>query len=128
MWLLMQHDIKRYLEANSEHHMNGALKAEVHMYLCDIFLAGFFGCEIDGAKREYYTRFDAIHKATAEFTDFLDIEIGFPSKGPVDYNKLAPLFFDKFFEIANSVLNDTKGVDKMSISELLDIKEVLPGG
>lgn len=122
MWLLMDFDINRYLMSNADGRQDGAEKAECHFRLCKTFLAGYFKCEIDSAMSLHYTRFDMLHSATQELTDNLPDEIGFPLKGRPDYDKLAPLFFDKFLDIAYKSLEGSMKFESWSIDELLNNK------
>jgi hypothetical protein len=129
MWLLMKNDIPRYLAVCADGYENGSAKSIIHIHLCDIFIAGYCMCEIERAMSLYYTRWHIVHEATQELTDYMDDEIGFPKKGTPDYEKLSPLFFDKFFDLAKNALDSAGDVVEELSYDLTDadIKEVAPG-
>lgn len=104
LWLLMSHHIHRYLIANTDGRLDYHQKAEQHIILCKIFLAGHFMCEIDEAGMLYPDEFEVVHDDTQELTGYMDVKIGFPHQGRPDYGKLKPLFFDKFYELATDSL------------------------
>jgi len=80
---------------------DGAGKAEAHRELCCIFIAVFFDLNIDGVNT-LSRCYQEIHEATQELTGKLETAIGYPIDRDVDidYEDLAPKFFDKFYELA----------------------------
>lgn len=103
LWLLMEFGIHRYLQSNTYGKADGSQKAHWHFELCKIAIASIYQCDIEDAAEddERLAHLKRIHGESQELTCNLDKEIGFPlkEKSP-NYEKLAPLFFDKFIEIA----------------------------
>jgi hypothetical protein len=95
--------ILHYLRANAYGHENGAAKALCHVDLCKFYVATFHGCTEDSVRRDHEDEFMAVHDATQALTDYLDERIGFPMSSDPDYEKLIPLFFDKFHDLALAV-------------------------
>ena len=91
--------INRYLMSNADGRESGAEKAQRHHELCEFYVDVFRG-EDDEDQNWYW----AAHTATQQLTDNLDTEIGFPLKGAPDYDKLAPLFFERFHALASAAL------------------------
>lgn len=104
-WLHTQFNIHRYLMSNADGRLDGAEKAHRHMQLCYFYVAAIRGLEESDHEVKCGDDFDAVHDKTADLTSFLDEEIGFPLKGVPDYDKLAPLFFDKFHALAIEALS-----------------------
>ena len=106
LWMQMDHYIHRYLMANTEGRQDGFEKAHHHMELTKIYLASILFCDKD---RTHYVNepngmemFEDIHDHTQELTSYLDTEIGFPLDDTrPDYDTLAPLFFNRFIELAD---------------------------
>lgn len=92
--------IHRYLMANAEGREDGAEKAQRHLEMCYFYLAAFNGVSEDQARRDFIDEYSALHDHTQALTDYLDEQIGFPLKGRPDYETLAPLFFERFHELA----------------------------
>lgn len=93
--------IARYLMANSEGRLDGFEKAQRHIELCKFYVAVARGCsDPDEAAIEYTEDLEKVHEATQELTGYLDERIGFPITGRPDYDKLIPLFFEQFHELA----------------------------
>lgn len=109
-WLHTQHFIHRYLMSNADGRLDGAEKAHRHRQLCSFYVAVVFGIEEDEVHKEFKTldAYNKIHEETSELTDYMDEQIGFPLKGRPDYDKLVPLFFDKFHSLAMKSLSDFK--------------------
>ena len=103
LWLLMERTSISYLSCHAIGREDGYLKAQCHLELCKIIIAGIYKCDIDDAARDEdrHLHLKRIHDATQELTDNLSEKIGFPLKERYpDFDKLAPLFFEKFAEIA----------------------------
>ena len=102
--MLMQFSIHRCLMSNAHGRWNGAEKSQRHIELCSIYLAVLHGTDQESAMTDHEIQFRAVHEKTQELTDALDEEIGFPLESRPDYDKLAPLFFDKFIELAEAAV------------------------
>jgi hypothetical protein len=102
-WLALSHDVNRYLIANAEGRWDGAAKARHHIELCTFMVASWRGIEREDVELGG-ADFDLVHRATQELTDNMDEQIGFPLAGRPDYDRLAPLFFAKFFGLACTAL------------------------
>lgn len=95
----------RYLMSNSEGRLNGAEKAMRHEELCTFYVAVVRGVEPDDVRRRgFESDYQAVHTKTQELTDYLDEVIGFPLTGRPDYDKLTPLFFERFHALAFEAL------------------------
>ena len=90
--------------SNADGRLDGAEKAHRHMNLCYFYVAVVRGREEDDLEVQCGDDFDAVHDKTQDLTSFMDEEIGFPLTGTPDYEKLAPLFFDKFHQLALDAL------------------------
>jgi hypothetical protein len=87
--------------SNAEGRWSGSEKAQRHMELCQFYVAAFkFHGDPDTVRREFPKAYEAVHYKTQELTGFLDEKIGFPLTGRPDYEKLEPLFFEQFHELA----------------------------
>lgn len=97
--------IGRYLMSNAEGRQNGAEKAQRHREMCQFYVAAVRG--VDDPERVHFAHDDdyqAVHTATQALTDYLDETIGFPLESDPDYDRLEPLFFERFHELAMSAL------------------------
>lgn len=104
-WLHLSRIITRYLMSNTPGRMDGVEKALRHMELCTFYVAAARGiADLDMVRRTNEDDFQAVHTITQALTDNLDEEIGFPLTGRPDYNALAPLFFERFHELAMRAL------------------------
>ena len=109
LWLLMELDIHRYLQANTVNRWDGASKATHHINLCEIYIASIMLCKPKKClqHRDYYER---IHRKTQGLTSYLDEKIGFPlDSQPThqEYIDLSRKFFTEFITLANMVeIND----------------------
>ena len=103
-WLHTQHLVNRYLMSNADGREDGAEKAHRHIQLCCFYVAAIRGVEEDSFEAKLGDDFDAVHELTSDFTSYMDEQIGFPLKGRPDYDKLAPLFFEKFHCLALKAL------------------------
>lgn len=109
----MNFDINRYLMSNADGRWDGAEKATRHNNLCNTFLAVWF--EVPNRMEKSFLFIEdgleiheKVHMDTRELTNNLDTAIGFPLKGRPDYDALAPLFFEKFIELAIKAVVDYK--------------------
>lgn len=101
---VMDFSINRYLMAN--HRLDGAEKSDRHIYLCKVIISYYFAINLESVS-VIDDEFDLVHQATKPLTDNLDLEIGFPLDGTrPDYERLVPLFFDKFTKLALSALEE----------------------
>lgn len=100
-WLHLSFAINRYLMSNAEGRCNGAEKATRHLEMSRFYAAVVRGVEEHQAN---HVECMAVHDHTQTLTDNLDTEIGFPLVGRPDYDKLAPLFFEKFHTLAMQAL------------------------
>lgn len=103
-WIHTQWMIGRYLMANAEGRADGAEKAQRHRELCLFYVALFRGGDPEYAGRDFPEDYDRLHAESQELTSRMDEAIGFPIKGIPDYDKLGPLFFQQFHEIALRVM------------------------
>ena len=94
--------------SNADGRQNGAEKAEQHLMLSYIYVSSVALVTVDKAMRMSLDDgngstflYRKIHDATQKLTSYMDEEIGFPLVGRPDYDKLAPLFFDKFIKLAD---------------------------
>ena len=104
---------RKYLESNSKGFENGAIKAEMHRVLVELFISEKLELDVSAIKSiEYriddhiYQMYPEIRKATLSLTDYLDEVIGFPLDKAPNYKKLVPLFVDEFKRIANDWWDD----------------------
>lgn len=118
LWLLMSFDVHRYLMSCADGRWDGAEKAQRHQNLCRMYIASVKGCEVDQALMLHYDYWNAIHEKTQELTSCMDDRIGFPLHGRPDYDKLAPLFFDEFIRLADSVNPTTEATVDWSGGEV----------
>lgn len=101
----LDYSINRYLMANAEGRWDGTEKAKQHTEMCLFYVAIKYGIpETNSMHSIHYTDFDLAHEATRALTSHLDTAIGFPLKGGPDYEKLVPLFFERFHELATKAL------------------------
>lgn len=105
LWLASSFTVHRYLlMSNAEGCWSGAEKATCHDELCCLYVAVFRGVEVDRVRVDFEEDWAAVHDATQELTDHMDVVIGFPLKGVPDYESLAPKFFDHFHRLATHAL------------------------
>jgi len=118
--LLSGFSVTRYLLCNTRGREDGYEKAEAHKEMCQNFIAMTFMCEPDIAwdfERKHITRkfgdhkdhnytfgeglYDFVHDHTQKLTSHLDT-IGMPTELGVmpDYEKLVPIFEERFFALA----------------------------
>lgn len=103
-WLLAQHNVHRYLMANTAGRLSGYEKHKNHDQMCRKFIALRRHTEVDSvrscdASEEEWQR---VHEATQRLTSHMDTEIGFPIEDTrPDYDRLAPLFAEKFLALAH---------------------------
>lgn len=97
-------NIARYLMSNAYGRWDGAEKAQRHIELCKFYVAAVRG--LNDAEKVQMTSgdFQAVHSLTQQLTDNLDEAIGFPLEKTPDYEKLEPLFFEKFHKLALQAL------------------------
>lgn len=95
--------VNRYLMANAHGRWDGAEKAQRHRELCQFYAALHLGVGIDAVDITG-SEYRAIHRATQDLTDSLDEAIGFPLESDPDYDELAPLFFDRFHDLAMAAM------------------------
>lgn len=106
LYILLEHPINRYLM--SVIRLDGMEKSSVHIYMCRIMIAYYLEVELNKVS-VIHPLFDELHEGTRELTDYLDETIGLPLDGSrPDYDKLVPLFFDKFINLSMKVLNEAK--------------------
>lgn len=96
--------IIRYLISNAYLRWDGAEKAQRHDELCRFYVAAVRGCDPDLARRDFTDDWEKVHTATAALTDHLDTAIGFPTDSTPDYDRLTPLFFERFHALAMEAL------------------------
>lgn len=98
--------IHRYLMSCAEGRWDGAEKAQRHAELCTFYVAAVRGvADSAHVRRHHEGDYQFVHGATQALTDNLDTEIGFPLTGRPDYDKLAPLFFERFHDLAIRALH-----------------------
>ena len=104
--LAVFHDVHRYLMANTQGRENGAEKALYHQRLCEFYVAVWYGLDDPTrARLEHEDEYQRVHDETQELTSYLDVIIRFPLDDPhPDYDRLAPLFFDRFHQLAIAAL------------------------
>lgn len=98
--LHLEFAIHRYLMANAEGRCDGAEKALRHLEMSYFYAAAFKGITTEEARIHEHDAYMAVHDHTQTLTDNLDTEIGFPLTGRPDYGTLAPLFFERFHDLA----------------------------
>jgi hypothetical protein len=109
LWLLMDHDIARYLIVNTSGRLNGGAKAMHHLKLCTIYIAVQKCCSIEYVEYEFYDLVQKIHIATTSLTSYMDEKIGFPiDDSRPDYDILEGKFFKEFIILANEEWNKVK--------------------
>lgn len=97
--------VDRYLMANAHGRRCGAEKAQRHREMCCFYVAVHLGIGIDEVDLEG-VEYVAVREATQDgLTDRLDEVIGFPLDCRPDYAALAPLFFERFHELATNALS-----------------------
>lgn len=115
--MMARFDVARYLMSNAHGRWDGAEKAQRHINLSNLFVAWWFelpnaesGARFKVKTGKYSDSFDSIsmivHNATRPLTDYLDEVIDFPLESRPDYDKLSPKFFDKFYELATTKLQE----------------------
>ncbi len=104
LWLLTEDTIHQYLMSNAKGRWDGAQKAQAHITLCCFFIAVERRCRVEDVRVQHEATYQAVHRATQMLTDNLDEEIGFPLEEAPDYDRLAPLFFDRFEVLATQAL------------------------
>ena len=109
LWLASSFTVHRYLMSNAEGRWSGAEKATCHDELCCLYVAVFRGVEVDRVRVDLEADWMAVHDATQELTDHMDVVIGFPLKGVPDYDALAPKFFAYFHRLAAHALRASHG-------------------
>ena len=95
--------------SNAEGRWSGAEKAACHDELCCMYVAVFRGVEVDQVRVDLEADWMAVHDATQELTDHMDVVIGFPLKGVPDYEALAPKFFAYFHRLAAHAIRASHG-------------------
>lgn len=110
--------IARYLMSNAHGRWDGAEKAQRHSELCSFYVATVRGVDdVDMVRRGfpvcYENDYQAVHDATQALTDHLDEEIGFPLDSRPDYDKLTPLFFERFHSLALHALGVTEHTEDL---------------
>ena len=109
LWLASSFTVHRYLMSNAEGRWSGAEKATCHDELCRLYVAVFRGVEVDRVRVDLEADWTAVHDATQELTDHMDVVIGFPLKGKPDYEALAPKFFAYFHRLAAHAIRAPHG-------------------
>lgn len=109
LWLASSFTVHRYLMSNAEGRWSGAEKVTCHDELCCLYVAVFRGAEVDRVRVDFEADWVAVHDATQELTDHMDVVIGFPLKGVPDYEALAPKFFAYFHRLAAHALRASRG-------------------
>ena len=109
LWLASSFTVHRYLMSNAEGRWSGAEKATCHDELCRLYVAVFRGVEVDRVRVDLESDWMAVHDATQELTDHMDVAIGFPLKGVPAYEELAPKFFAHFHRLATCALRAAHG-------------------
>jgi len=113
--MICDFDINRYLMSNADGRWDGAEKAQRHLRLSNWFTAWWFELSGEDAGKRFHLRSGKfkdenvarlVHDSTTPLTDYLDEVIGFPLEGRPDYNTLSPKFFDKFYELATTKLQE----------------------
>lgn len=100
-WLHLSFIINRYLMSCAEGRWDGAEKAQRHDELCKFYVAVVRGLDSeDLVRRHHEDDYQGVHSITQALTDNLDTEIHFPLTGRPDYEQLAPLFFERFHDLA----------------------------
>ncbi len=105
--LALAFDIYRYLISNTKGREDGAEKALRHERMCSFYVSVFYGLEDqDQARVNHEDQYQMVHDKTQELTSYLDEAVGFPleDRHP-DFDKLFPLFFEKFHQLATEVLS-----------------------
>jgi len=104
-WLHLSFAIHRYLMSNAHGRWDGAEKAQRHDEMCRFYVAAVRGVEsVDLVRRHHERDYQAVHTQTQALTDNLDTAIKFPLNEHPDYDALAPLFFDRFHDLALQAL------------------------
>lgn len=99
-----QFAVGRYLMSNAHGRWDGAEKAQRHLQLCQFYVAAVRGFDDEQKVLLESSDFKAVHKETQKLTDHLDEVIGFPLDSTPDYEKLEPLFFERFHALALQAL------------------------
>ena len=109
---------KDYLESNACGLWDGALKAETHNRLCELFVAKRLGLDVLSAasflKVEDEYLVSMLRKSTLSLTDNLDEVIGFPLNSAPNYKRLVPMFVGKFLQLATDWFDEQTGLMKDS--------------
>ncbi len=92
--------IARYLLVHQEGRWDGVEKAIRHRELCQFYVAVHRGQLDPEAIQETDALYREVHEVTQSLTDHLDEAIGFPLVGRPDYDRLIPLFFERFHALA----------------------------
>ena len=71
MWLLMEHDIYRYLICNTKGWLDGWGKANHHREICQIIMSVYTGGDPESLFRAQENIMNKIHKATQLLTNDL---------------------------------------------------------
>lgn len=111
LYLLMEHDIYRYLISNSYGRENGVDKSNYHISLIKKMVA-YIKCVTPYDQMIIEQPFESLHKYTRKLTDNLDKEIGFPLNEQPDYDQLVPLFFHRFIELCLELTPEIQGENK----------------
>jgi hypothetical protein len=90
--------------SNAEGRLDGLEKSLRHTELCSFYVGAVHGIHPDLAINYYPGEFERLHDATQELTSCMDEQIGFPLVGEPDYDRLCPLFFNRFHDLAMAVL------------------------
>lgn len=104
-WLHLSFTVHRYLMCNAHGRWDGAEKAQRHDEMCRFYVAIVHEIEdVDLVRRTHEDAYQAVHSKTQALTDNLDSEINFPLSSRPDYKALAPLFFERFHDLAMGAL------------------------
>ena len=120
LWIASSFTVHRYLMSNAEGRWSGAEKAACHDELCCLYVAVFRGVEVDRVRVDLEADWMAVHDATQELTDHMDVVIGFPLKGVPDYEALAPKFFAYFHRLAAHAIRASHGQAPAGAAEEID--------
>lgn len=100
--------IARYLLVHQEGRLDGVEKATRHREMCQFYVAVHRGLSDPDLIPVTDALYNNIHEDTRALTDYLDESIGFPLVGQPDYDRLVPLFFERFHSLALFCLSHYK--------------------
>lgn len=118
-----------YLESNACGRWDGSRKADTHRSLCELFVserlevspqkasALYVGSPLNFEKSSLIA---LVRSSTTILTDNLDTEIGFPLDVAPNYNRLTPVFVDRFISLASEWFDDNPSLmsDRLLITIL----------